>query len=76
MKRVFSILIIGVTLVGCSSFPRQKHSIIIEKNLNNVAPKFQPRSTKYISCIRNLNHDGIKQALIKELCNEVLGSIE
>lgn len=63
------ILFICLISSSCSLFKPVKE---VKKE---VRRKYIPRSERYISCIRLLNGDGIKQTLLKELCNSGLGEI-
>jgi hypothetical protein len=60
-------LLILLSLTSCSHFP---------ENRRDEKPRYAPRSTMFFTCIRDLNRDGIKQSLLKELCTATYGGIE
>ncbi len=66
-----------VTVVGCGSVKRLRHDHTKRNAVKPVAkPVYAPRSSKYITCVRDLNKDGLKQNLIKTLCDSALGSLD
>ena len=67
-------------LVSCGSIPRPKHEIQLDdgtigaiKSLKQSEPK--TRSDKYFNCVKELNREGIKQSLIKVLCDSSFGEL-
>ena len=68
------LLMVGtlLTVVGCSGLPAQRVEVV------NMPEMRKPltRSDKYFNCIRELSREGIKQALIKSLCDSTLGSLD
>lgn len=59
-------------LVSCSALtPNYKVDVRMPEE---IIPN--TRSGKFLSCVKDLNREGIKQSLIKELCNASYGSIE
>jgi hypothetical protein len=60
-----------LTVVGCSGMPAQRVEVV---NMPTKRPAIT-RSEKYFVCVVELNREGIKQSLIKELCDSGLGSL-
>lgn len=67
------ILLVSVlSLVGCA-IPATRHRVDVR-----VPKVFKPktRAEKYKSCVVEFSREGIKQSLIKELCDSTYGSID
>jgi len=67
------ILLTLLTLVSCSKLlPIQRHQI----SVNEIPKPATPRSFNYLQCVKELSREGIKQSLIKELCDASFGSLD
>lgn len=71
-----TLLLLFFTLVGCTGLIARKVDLS-DKSIEALKPaKAISRSDKFLSCILQLNRDGIKQSLIEDLCNASYGDIE
>jgi hypothetical protein len=71
MKKV--ICLVSLVILSSCAIPVQKHRVLLEKP-RVVIPK--TRAENYKSCVLDFSREGIKQSLIKELCDSTLGSID
>ena len=67
--KLLTIIILSTMTIGCAKMP--------------IAPKvvhskriIKTRADRYMGCILRLNQDGLKQTLIKTLCDSSYGSID
>jgi hypothetical protein len=70
-------------ITSCSSLNSRKVEFKLEKStlegLQSSITKesvVESRSSKYIKCLSKLNREGIKQGLLKSLCDSAYGSID
>ena len=74
MKKVI-LIILGLGLVSCA-IPDYKKTTTYEKLNTNKVVKPLTRSGKYLQCVIRLNNEGLKQSLIKTLCDSTYGGLE
>jgi len=66
-----SVILTCLVFVSCA-LPVQHHKVLVEKQQSALP---LTRSEKYKECIIELSREGIKQSLIKELCDGTYGSL-
>lgn len=67
--KIRNVLILVLTcflLSGCGLYRVKRKPVEIDKVSN--FPKLRPRAYHFLGCIKDLNHQGLRQGLIKELC--------
>ena len=66
-------------IASCAQLPASRHDVRVVNLKELSAPlagERLKRPEKYLNCIMSLSDTGIKQSLIKDLCNATYGSIE
>ena len=62
------------TASSCGMYRLRKKPIVIDKT--SKLPVLQTRSTRFLTCIKDLNRDGFRQSLIKDLCGATFELID
>lgn len=65
-----------LTLVSCSGITTKHRVSVDQLDKLEIRQKPNTKVDKYYRCVVELNREGIKQILIKELCNATYGTIE
>lgn len=70
-KKVLTIIGL-LTLVSCSNIPPQR----VRVTNFPKSPALSTRADRYLSCVTRLSREGIRQGLLKQLCDASYGSID
>lgn len=79
MNKTKSIILLTITLTlilvltsSCTKMPIQRTHLLLE----NVKKQHSTRSENYLECLSRLNKEGVKQGLLKTLCDSSYGTID
>ena len=78
IKNTINLIILALIALfstSCAKMPPSRHVVKIDTR-GYKASKPLSRSDKYLQCVIKLNRDGVKQDLIKILCDSSYGKLD